>query len=193
MEKIKQVLAILEKENFKPIVKTETFDDIDSKEIIWTDNNGEKCSILEGNIAIENSKIAWLQSSLRENHILKIYDKDITFTWTPITYDPAFGCLCLLLEWYKEHLIFIYQEKHNIYICSTKENEVKHFHFHGEEIERKKNLISYDTYMNKSNDRVRLIQIPELIELEPIDKSEAEKLGLLPKDLNRSGNFLGFK
>lgn len=191
MEKIKQVLTILVKENFKPIIKTETFDDFDSKEIFWTDKNGEECFILEENIAIENSKIAWLQSSENDSHLLKIYDKNITFTWKPITYNPAFGCLCLLIEWYKEYLIFIYQEKHEIYICSIKENTVKHFHFHGEKIERKGNLISYDTYVNKANDKVRLIQIPELIELEPIDKSKAEKLDLLPKDLNRSGNFLG--
>jgi hypothetical protein len=90
-------------------------------------------------------------------------------------------------------LIFIYQEKHDIYICSIKNKIVNHFNYHGEEIERKDDIISYDTYMNKLHNKVRLIRIPELEELNPIDKSEAERIGLTPMGLNREGNFLATK
>ena len=127
------------------------------------------------------------------SNLLKIYQNGSLFVWTPKTYNPIFGCHCILLEWYKNHLIFIYQEKHDIYICSILEKEVKYFNFHGEEIERKYDMISYETYMNKSSEKVKLIRIPELVELEPIDKAEAEQRGLLPNGLNRAGNFLGLK
>jgi hypothetical protein len=33
----------------------------------------------------------------------------------------------------------------------------------------------------------------ELVELESIDKAEAERVGLVPQGLNRPGNFLGNK
>jgi hypothetical protein len=193
MDKIKQVITILESANFIPIVKTESFNDISWNQIVWTDKNGDECSIFEDNIATDNFRVAWFQSSQRDNHILRVYENSNEFTWTPITYNPVFGCNCILLEWYKNHLIFIYQEKHDIYICSIKDFVVKHFNFHGEEIERKNDIISYDTYMNKLNDKVRLIKIPELEELEAIDKVEAEKEGLLPMGLNRVGNFLANK
>jgi len=86
--------------------------------------------------------------------------------------------------------MFIYKEKHDIYICSIKDGNVKYFNFNGEEIERKGDLISYETYTNRS-DKVKLIKIPDLIELNPIDKAEAARLGIIPEALNRPGNFLG--
>ncbi|MFM9951862.1 MAG: hypothetical protein ACKV1O_28280 [Saprospiraceae bacterium] len=181
MEKIKQAFKILSQNNYEPIVKTESLNDNLWNQLLWTDENGDECSIYEENIAIETDKIAWFQSSKRDNHLLKIYECGIEFVWIPFTYNPVFGCRCLLIEWYKNHLLFIYQEKHDIYICTVINKTVKHFNFHGEEIERKGDIISYETYTNKLPDKVRLVKIPELVELEPINKSEAEKIGLLPK------------
>lgn len=193
MEKIKQVFTILRQNNYDPIVKTKIFKANQWNQLIWTDEKGDECSIYEDNIAIEDNKIAWFQSSKRDNHLLKIYESGIEFAWTPLTHNPVFGCFCLLIEWYKKHLLFIYQEKHDIYICTVENETVKHFNFPGAEIGRKGDIISYENYMKILPNKVRLIKIPELVELEPIDKSEAEKVGLLPLGLERPENFLAMK
>lgn len=192
MEKLHIVLGKLQSENYNAIIESEIFREKEWYQITWKDESGDECCINQDDIAIEGDKIAWFQSNHWEKHLVKVYENNSSYSWEPETYNPVFGCLCLLLEWYKDHLIFIYQEKHCIYICSIKDNSVKHFHFHGEDIERKDNLISYDSYMDRLADKVRLIQLPELTELEPISKTEAEKLGLIPSGLNRPGNFLSF-
>ncbi|MCS3800786.1 hypothetical protein [Niastella sp. OAS944] len=190
MEKLHIVLEKLRSENYNASIKTEILCEKEWYQITWKDESGDECFISQDDIAIEGDKIAWFQSSKHDRHLLKVYENDISYSWVPETYNPIFGCICLLLEWYKDHLIFIYQEKHCIYICSYRDNRINHFHFHGEDIERKGNLISYENYMGRLTDKVRLIQLPELIELEPISKTEADKLGLIPSGLNRPGNFL---
>ena len=192
MDKLEIILQKLELQNLNPIIKSDNINGSVFSKIVWIENSNEEYYIYEDNIAIEDKKIAWFQTSNKDNHLLIIYCNDTLFKWIPKTYNHFFGCYCMLLEWYKDHLIFIYQEKHDIYVCSIKEGNVNHFNFNGEMIERKGELISYETYNNKS-DKVKLIKIPELFELEPIDKIEAEKLGIIPKGLNRSGNFLGNK
>lgn len=161
-------------------------------QVYWIQEHDRRF-IHESNIAVDGERIAWFQSSWGNQHLLRVYEKENSqyFSWKPITQNPFFGCYCILIEWYKDHLIFIYQEKHGIYICAVRDNNVRHFKFHGEEIERKGDLISYETYMGKTPDSIKLIKIPELILQEPIGKEEAEKRGLVPRDLNRPGNFLG--
>jgi hypothetical protein len=150
--------------------------------VVWTDASRITWEITnsESDIAIEGEQIAWFQKSTNDQHVLKVIENGNTFSWTPITYNPAFGCMLLSLEWYKDSCIFIYAEKHDIFICSIKSGEGKHFHFHGFEMGRKENIISYDTFSNRLPGKVRLIQIPELLELESLDMSDAEMLGLLP-------------
>jgi hypothetical protein len=190
---INQVLTKLKEEGYQPSLTEHKEYGFEWKTINWNDELNGECFIYQDNIAIENNRLAWFQSSNRDNHLLKIYYHDYSFSWVPETYNPFFGCTCLLLEWYKDHLLFIYQEKHEIYICSIFEKHVNYFHFHGEEIERNGDLISYETYMNKTPEAIKLIQIPELIQLKPITREEAEKLNLVPTGLNRPGNFLALK
>jgi hypothetical protein len=190
MEKLQLVLEKLRLENYDAIIKTEIIHEKEWHQITWKDGSGDECRIYQDDIAVEEGRIAWFQSGKNDRHLVKVYENDIFYSWVPVTYNPIFGCFCLLLEWYKDHLMFIYQEKHCIYICSIRNNSVNHFHFSGEEIERKGNLISYENYMDRLTDKVRLIQIPELIELEPISKEEAEEKGLIPTGLNRPGDFL---
>lgn len=192
MEKIEQLHAILKQQHPKFVFGFEYLSDGTPFSLIWTDESGDECSIYDSNIAIHEEQIAWFQTSKRDHHLLTIHDGTTEFTWEPITHNPVFGCYCLLVEWYKEHVIFIYQEKHEIYICAVKDGEVRHFKFHGEEIERKGDLIAYETYMGKIPGKVRLVRIPELTEPEPIDRAEAEKLGLIPTGLNRFDGFLEF-
>lgn len=185
-EKLKSVFKI-------PEIVNENSDGISASWIKWTEENNDACKIYEDDIAVENEKLAWFQSSENDNYLLVIYENNKIFRWIPETHNPIFGCICLLLEWFEDHLIFIYQEKHYIYICSISNEKVRHFKFHGAEIERKGNLISYELYQGKLADKVRLIRIPDLTEIEPIDKKEAERIGLLPNGLNRPGNFLALK
>ncbi|HTL82302.1 MAG TPA: hypothetical protein VL651_11380 [Bacteroidia bacterium] len=193
MENLLSVIEILKHQQPDPKIVTQRFSDLEYKEIVWSDSSNDEFHIAESDIAVDKGKIAWFQYSDQADFLLNIYENGNLFSWIPITYNPIFGCMCYLLEWYKDHLLFIYREKHDIYICSVKDQNVKHFNFHGEEIERKGDLISYETYQNKLADKVRLIRIPELIESDSIAKTEAEKLGLLPKGLNRPGRFLGYK
>lgn len=181
---------MLKKENYHAVVESKMINGREWNEIRWISESGDECYIYQDDIAVEGDKVAWFQSSKRDRHLLVIYENDSSYSWVPETYSPIFGCTCFLLEWYKNYLIFIYQEKHDIYICSVRDEDVNYVSFHGEEIERKGNLISYDTYMNKPADQVRLIQIPELIQLEPISKVEAKERGLLPLNIDRPGDFL---
>ena len=193
MEKIKIVLKILANEGFKlKNLKLES-NNGEFSNILWTDENEDEYSIFSSDISIDNGKVAWFQTSKNDKHLLKVFENEKMFRWIPETYNPFFGCLCLLIEWYKSSLIFIYQEKHKIYISSIKNETINYFSFHGEKIERKGNLISYETYMNQIEGKVRLIQIPELLEIEPIDKAKAETLNLIPVGLNRPDGFLALK
>ncbi|OQP53439.1 hypothetical protein A4H97_23630 [Niastella yeongjuensis] len=193
MDKLNKVLEILQREQERVIIAPQIVTENGRKKITWTNESEDECYIYPNDISIAGDKIAWFQSSIRDNHLVRIYEDNFSLSWEPETYNPVFGCYCLLMEWYKDHLIFIYQEKHCIYICSIKDKEINHFHFHGEDIERRDNLISYATYMDNPVDKVRLIQIPELIHVEPISTLEAEKCGLIPQGLNRPGNFLALK
>jgi hypothetical protein len=93
MDKIKQVITILESENFIPIVKTESFNNVSWNKIVWTDNYGDECSIIEDNIATDDFRIAWFQSSQTDNHILRVHENSDEFTWSPITYNPVLGVI----------------------------------------------------------------------------------------------------
>jgi hypothetical protein len=85
-----------------------------------------------------------------------------------------------LLEWINDHLLFIYKEKHDTYICSVKESEVKIFHFHGNKLSRQGNVILFEEY-GQEQESIRRIQLPDIEEMEPLARSEAEKEGLLPQ------------
>jgi hypothetical protein len=185
MNYMERIVKTLESEELQPVIG-----DGDPYAISWQNKHGDKCRIFSTDIAVKEEKLAWFESDSWSYHSLRIMEKGELFNWTPKTYNPVFGCFCLLLEWYQEHLIFIYQEKHDIYICSIYNGQVNHFNFNGEEIARKGNLISFDTYNNSPKDQVRILQIPELILLEPISKTAAAQMGLLPEGLNRPGEFL---
>ena len=177
----------LQQEQFYPTIEG------DEWRIIKWIRDDEECFIYESDIDYQENKLAWFQSSDKDNHLLRVFEAEGPFQWTPITYNPVFGCRCLLLEWYQNQLLFIYQEKHDIYICAMEKRIVRYFNFHGEEIERKGSLIAYGTYSNRDPDKVKLIQIPELILLEPIAKNRAERMGLIPTGLNRPDGFLKLK
>ena len=185
MNPVERIIKVLEQEGLHPELK-------EDNSVKWQNKHGKQCRIFEQDTAVEEERLAWFESDGDAYHLLRVMENGQSFNWTPETYNPVFGCSCLLLKWYKDHLIFIYQEKHKIYICAIHNRQVNHFSFSGEEIERKGNLISFDTY-GVPSEKIRLIQIPELLLLDPISKTEAEQMGLLPQGLNRPGDFLKAK
>lgn len=193
MDKLETVIQILRNEGANPVITTHSSGDQVWREIHWADQSHDVCVIYEDDVVTEQNKIAWFQSSNNDRHLLCVYEDGHKFSWEPETYNRVFGCTCILLEWYMEYLLFIYQEKHDIYICAIREGNVRYFHFHGEKIERQGNLISYETFTDKPADKIRVIRIPDLEALPPMDKEEAEMLELIPAGLDRPGNFLGLK
>ncbi len=183
------IIEILKLEGHKPEIESHAVKNHSWKQLKWIDGNDE-CTIYEGDVSVFQDEIAWFQTSRKDNHLLRIVTPGSKFEWVPKTYNPIFGCYCLLIEWYKHHLVFIYQEKHGIYVSSLKGTTVKYFYIHGEELEGKGGLLAYETYQNKMTGYVRLIELPLLNELEPITKEEAELRGLIPQDLNRPDGFL---
>ncbi|WP_343305435.1 hypothetical protein AAHN97_28350 [Chitinophaga niabensis] len=186
MNPYERIIKALEQEELHPEVK-------EDKSIKWQNKHGNQCRIFEQDMTVEEERLAWFESDGWAHHLLRVMENGEFFNWTPETYNPVFGCFCLLLEWYNDHLIFIYQEKHKIYICSIHNQQVKHFSFSGEEIERKGNLISFAAHGDLLKNKVSIIQIPELILQEPISETTAEQMGLLPQGLNRPDGFLKAK
>jgi len=193
MNHLQLVLETLEKNGLRPTVEEESFKGGLFKRIRWDDPQKGICQIYESDIDYQDGKLAWFQSiEDGSDFLLVVIEHEEPFEWTPITHNPFFGCFCILLEWYKEHLIFIYQEKHGIYICSIRNSSVNHIRFHGEEIERKGDIVTYQTY-GKPSEKISAVKIPELEIMPPIDRQEAEKMDLIPQGLNRPDNFLKHK
>ncbi|WP_299677091.1 hypothetical protein [uncultured Tenacibaculum sp.] len=171
---IKLVIEILKKQNYSPSPINENY-----SEIQWIDESEDRCFIEEDFIDHFADNIAWFQSSDNDRHILKIYNKNTEFSWIPITHNPIYGCIPILVKWYGDTLLFIYKEKHDIYICSIHNESVNHINYYGDELMINKNLLAYTEY----KDIVSLIKIPELIPLENISKEKAKEMDLVPVDI----------
>ena len=195
MNKKAKVIELLKSEGFEAKIQTHSYNENKWETIDWDGVDGERHTIYENDIEIFEEKIAWFQSGNHDNYLLRVFEEENNFSWEPKLQNPFLGGgICLLLEWFREHLIFIYQDGRGqqIYICAIKDKAVKYFNFHGEEIERNGELISYDTY-GLPHHEVRLIKIPELIAVEPISIEEAVKIGIIPRGVNREDGFLRAK
>ncbi|MCE3229494.1 MAG: hypothetical protein K0S32_4045 [Bacteroidetes bacterium] len=177
--KFERVIEKLKEQGFDAKIVQWSSGKITWDKLLWQ-NGRDECYVMEEDIAIEGNNIAWFQSSFRDNFLLNLYENGELFQWEPEMHNPAFGCICYLLEFYRGYLIFVYREKHEVYICSVKNKKVNYFKFHGELMNRKDDRMSFETYMNKPDGKVRVIKIPELIEVEPIGSITAEETGLTP-------------
>lgn len=198
MSKYSPIIAILKSEGLNPHIDQETFKNSAWQLLKWSSSQDEY-HIYEADVAIEGNNIAWFQSSDQDSYLLRIVQPERKeparkqvrkFSWTPKTYNPVFGCHCLLLEWIEDHLIFIYQEKHGIYICSIKDAVVNDFYILGAKLKRKGHKIAFETYQHHPENRIRLLEIPSLSELDPITVEEANRLDLVPQGLNQPDEFL---
>ena len=177
--KFEIVIEKLKLEGFEPEIIIEKLSDNNNyTSIVWRDEVGRKYEVDEFEITWDGgNNLAWF---LDEEPRLVIYEngeKEIRQVGESLNF------WLIYLEWYKGSLILVNKGKHNTFISSYKNKELSIFSFHGEFMNRKGDLISYDTFTNKLKGKTRLIKIPELIELEPISNTEAKERGLFPKDL----------
>jgi len=171
MDIIKLVLDKLKHEGINAIYENSI--------IVWHDDNNEERYISEKDIDYSNGKLAWFQSSVTSNHLLRLLYNDEAFSWEPITYNHSFGCDCHLIEWHDDYLLFVYREKHDVYICVIKDKVVNNFHFYGEEITRKNDIFFFREYRSQSSNILKRLKLPELIQLETITEEEASKEGVV--------------
>jgi hypothetical protein len=178
---VETVMDILRRRAFNPALTTvHGTNGLSWVEIQWTDDTGDTCCLYPENIALAPGKVAWQQSSKQDRHLLVVYENDTPFQWVPETQNPAFGCRCLLLDWYKEHLIFVYEEKHDTCVCVVQNGQVQVFKFVGGFLNRKEDLVAYWLLDRPNGDEgVCLIRIPELVVLPPISREKALQAGLL--------------
>ncbi len=152
----------------------------DFNEVCWN-LNGVKYYVCQSDIAEEGNYLAWLQSSEGDDHLLVVYENGEKFTWEPETYNPAFGCSCIYIGWRKGFLVLVYLEKHDIYICTISDGVVRSYNFHGEEIFIGEDVVSYSSYRDERNRKVKVISLTTLEKKEVIDVAEAKKRGIKPQ------------
>lgn len=176
------IMGILQKEGLKPYLTPKTSLKWTSENLEWIDSSGDECYIYGEDIAVSGGRVAWFQSSKDDKHLLRIISTDSFFQWEPITHNPAFGCDCLTLAWYEEAVLFMYREKHYIYICIIQNQEVRYIHFHGEKWLHSGKIVSYQSYENSESGVVRLIELPSLTEMASISIEEAKRRHIMPKE-----------
>lgn len=157
--------------------------------ITWHDNFNEEHCIYETDIDFLSGKLAWFQSSNSGKHLLRLFNNDECFNWEPITHNNVFGCDCHLIEWNDDYLIFVYREKHDVYICVIKDKVVTYFNFYGEEITRKNDVFFFREYRSQSSNMLKRLKLPELIQLDPVTEEDALKEGIVIASIEYSNNL----
>ncbi|MCI0700933.1 MAG: hypothetical protein L0241_07615, partial [Planctomycetia bacterium] len=98
-------------------------------------------------------------------------------SWEPRTYNPFFGCRVQFMEWFGDVILFIYEEKHSVYVSRFSLNAPARFHPINDYWILDGNQLAHIGYRETE---VRRLFIPGLEELPPLSESEAAKLELLP-------------
>ena len=148
--------------------------------IKWNAVNGDEYEIYEPDIAISKNGTAWFQTSRGDDHKLIVYCDSNRFEWVPHTYNPVFGCECIYLGWRDKFLLYIYLEKHDIYICTIQNKEVKHIHFNGEHLFVGEDFVTYGSFSFERKGKVSLVRLPELDVVEKISLDEAQQQEIVP-------------
>lgn len=161
------------------VLELEFSEDTDFVEIKWQ-KDSQHHYVYSTDIVYHKGRLAWFQASEENRYRLYLlYEQDL-WEWEPEMYNPFFGCLCLELQWIQEHLVFVYREKHDIYIATVYQGEVQHHNFNGEKFKLTTSRFTYQTYGQSSRDLVSVLEIPSLQPLETIEWRVAKQLGLAP-------------
>jgi uncharacterized protein (TIGR02996 family) len=150
-----------------------------------TDADGYEISVcsgalsgLTGAVGYLESRSKWLDNYHDISYRLRLRDTTgREVSWEPYTYNPFFGCDTQFLEWYGDAGIFIYKEKHDVYICRFGFDERPTFQAIKREWVLDGRAIGYRGWREKT---VRRLSIPALEPLPPLSEMEAARCGLLP-------------
>jgi hypothetical protein len=176
MDKISIVLELLKLTGIDASATNEKL-----KSIKWKSSKGDEYEIIESDIDCSANNVAWFQSSFHDDLLLVKYENGERFEWVPETYNPAFGCTCIHLEWRGNTLLYIYLEKHDLYVCSINGRDVRHYNFHGEDLNIGKEFVSVGSFGYEKRNEVELLNLPDLDKVKKVTLEEAKSLGLLPK------------
>lgn len=152
-------------------------------QITISPGSSDEYTIHHADIAYADNRLAWFQTDNDYRHLLRVFENGESFDWEPITYNPVFGCDCLLLKWYPGHLIFIYIEKHEIYICCVKNKEVKTSSFHGDQISKRGDTIYYKNF-GPDNGFIERFDLAGFTRMEPITSSQATLEKIYPVSID---------
>ncbi|MFK7798839.1 MAG: hypothetical protein AB8E82_15415 [Aureispira sp.] len=152
----------------------------DFVEINWK-KHGQHFYVYSVDVVYHKGRLAWFQSSEADIYRLCVLDEGKKWEWEPEMYNPFFGCRCLELCWIGAYLMFVYQEKHDIYIAAVLDGQVKYHNFHGDRFKLTGNKFAYQTYNQHNRALVSLLEIPSLRPLETIELGIAKRLGLEPE------------
>lgn len=172
MDLVSIVLNQLKYEGIKAIYE--------DNQIKWQDHFNDQVYIFEHDIDYEDGKLAWFQSSHRSRELFKVWylSKGEYLTWVPRSEDD-YGCNCELIEWYNDYLVIIYLTRNDIYISVVKDKHISYFNFHGDQIDRKDDVIYFREYSFQKEPLLQRLKLPQLTLLEPIMENEAAKEGVI--------------
>jgi hypothetical protein len=75
----------------------------------------EKSKWVEKILPGESKPQRWLDNEFR---LRAMIDNRLAIDWVVETYNPAFGCEVGYLAWHGEHVVAVYLEKHDTYVCA---------------------------------------------------------------------------
>ncbi len=139
-------------------------------------------SIYIHDIDYADGRLVWHETDGSNNPYLVVYGDGAVWSWAPIAGgENSVDFECLLVEWYREYLLFICFEKNRIYVNSMKDKKNRSFSFYGDQLNRKDDVLYCRPY--KELDMVRGVKLPELIEMEPLSLAQCRKDGVVPETI----------
>jgi len=181
LSKLEKVKEILESEGENPEVIVDSDYNIPELKLEFSKR------ICSFDITIEGKNIAWCESINGDAFLLRVIQNGNDFRWKPKSRNGDDMCVPLLLEWYENHLLFIYLDEHGIFVTSVKDGIVNDVFIHGCDLARNGNMLAYDTYTNRLRDHVKILELPSLKSLRPISIYKAKRDGLVPKEVMQPG------
>jgi hypothetical protein len=151
------------------------------------DAQGYKCEITAGAAHPDNRRVAWVEYRrktvehegrpwLDVQYRLKIRaDEHVVADWEIATYNPAFGCAIGFMAWCQDHIVVVYDEKHNCYVCALTDSEPVRLKCIAHQWMVQGDVIAFRQF---NGDQVQRLSLPLLEALPPLNGADAEATGL---------------
>ncbi len=163
----------------------------------FVDERGYEQEVTAASVDEAHRRMAWVECHSKESKTsyyvdvsfdLKVQvESDLVVDWEIETYNPYFGCQIELFYWMPEHLVVIYHEKHDTFLCSfavasgESEGTLSRRPIARHEIADEWLVWEGEViYRSETVDKVARRQLPQLDLLEEWSADHARSLGLLP-------------